>query len=84
MSVRDLIPWGRNNGNQIPSLLRDDDRDPFHSEVTDDRLHALRTAAPPPMPAHLGLLPPHHEKSETVQPIFAHVPQWAVPLRCRT
>ncbi|MGR8965027.1 Hsp20/alpha crystallin family protein (plasmid) [Rhizobium leguminosarum] len=36
MSVRDLIPWGRNNGNQVPSLLRDDDRDPFlslHREV---------------------------------------------------
>ncbi|MEX2696592.1 Hsp20/alpha crystallin family protein [Rhizobium mongolense] len=36
MSVRDLIPWGRNNGNRVPSLLRDDDRDPFlslHREV---------------------------------------------------
>lgn len=36
MSVRDLIPWGRNNGNQVPSLPRDDDRDPFlslHREV---------------------------------------------------
>lgn len=36
MSVRDLIPWGRNNGNQVPSLLRDDERDPFlslHREV---------------------------------------------------
>ncbi|MDQ0134105.1 HSP20 family protein [Neorhizobium galegae] len=36
MSVRDLIPWGRNNGHQVPSLLRDDDRDPFlslHREV---------------------------------------------------
>ncbi|MBY4628672.1 Hsp20/alpha crystallin family protein [Rhizobium croatiense] len=36
MSVRDLIPWGRNNGNQGLSLLRDDDRDPFlslHREV---------------------------------------------------
>lgn len=36
MSVRDLIPWGRNNGNQGPSLLRDEDRDPFlslHREV---------------------------------------------------
>ena len=36
MSVRDLIPWSRNNGNQVPSLLRDDDRDPFlslHREV---------------------------------------------------
>lgn len=36
MSVRDLIPWGRNNGNQAPTVLRDDDRDPFlslHREV---------------------------------------------------
>jgi HSP20 family protein len=36
MSVRDLIPWGRNNGNQVPTVLRDDDRDPFlslHREV---------------------------------------------------
>jgi HSP20 family protein len=30
MSVRDLIPWGRNNGNnRVPNLFRDDDRDPF-------------------------------------------------------
>ncbi|EJC64556.1 Hsp20/alpha crystallin family protein [Rhizobium leguminosarum] len=36
MSVRDLIPWSGNNGHQAPSLLRDDDRDPFlslHREV---------------------------------------------------
>ncbi|RUM24037.1 Hsp20/alpha crystallin family protein [Rhizobium vallis] len=36
MSVRDLIPWGRNNGNRVPSLLPDDERDPFlslHREV---------------------------------------------------
>ena len=36
MSVRDLIPWGRNNGNQLPSVFRDDDRDPLlslHREV---------------------------------------------------
>ena len=36
MSVRDLIPWGRNNGAQVPSLVRDSDRDPFlslHREV---------------------------------------------------
>ncbi|MEJ6780980.1 Hsp20/alpha crystallin family protein [Aminobacter sp. Piv2-1] len=36
MSVRDLIPWGRNDGNQLPSVFRDDDRDPFlslHREV---------------------------------------------------
>ncbi|MBX4899628.1 Hsp20/alpha crystallin family protein [Rhizobium bangladeshense] len=36
MSVRDLIPWSRNNGDQVPSLLREDNRDPFlslHREV---------------------------------------------------
>lgn len=36
MSIRDLIPRGRNNGHQMPSLLRDDERDPFlslHREV---------------------------------------------------
>ncbi|PBB32987.1 MULTISPECIES: Hsp20/alpha crystallin family protein [unclassified Mesorhizobium] len=31
MSVRDLIPWGRNNGNQVPSVFRDGERDPFLS-----------------------------------------------------
>jgi hypothetical protein len=31
MSVRDLIPWGRNNGSQVPSVLRDEDGDPFVS-----------------------------------------------------
>jgi len=36
MSVRDLIPWGRNNGNQVPGFARDNDQDPFlslHREV---------------------------------------------------
>ncbi|PBC02249.1 Hsp20/alpha crystallin family protein [Mesorhizobium sp. WSM3860] len=36
MSVRDLIPWGRNNSNQVPSVFRDSERDPFlslHREV---------------------------------------------------
>lgn len=35
MNVRDLIPWGRER-NQLPSLFRDDERDPFmslHREV---------------------------------------------------
>ena len=36
MSVRDLIPWGRNNRDQVPTVLRDDDRDPFLS------LHVFR------------------------------------------
>lgn len=36
MSVRDLIPWGRDNGNRTPALFRDSERDPFlslHREV---------------------------------------------------
>ncbi|MDG4876332.1 Hsp20/alpha crystallin family protein [Mesorhizobium sp. WSM4935] len=36
MSVRDLIPWGRNNGNQAPTIFRAGDRDPLlslHREV---------------------------------------------------
>lgn len=36
MNVRDLIPWGRSNGNQVPTVFRDSDRDPFlslHREV---------------------------------------------------
>jgi HSP20 family protein len=35
MSVRDLIPWGRDRS-QVPSLFREDGRDPFlslHREV---------------------------------------------------
>lgn len=47
MSVRDLIPWGRNNS-QTPSVYRDDDRNPFlslHREVNrlfDDVFRGLR------------------------------------------
>jgi HSP20 family protein len=36
MSVRDLIPWGRENGNRTPTIFRDNERDPFlslHREV---------------------------------------------------
>ncbi len=36
MNVRDLIPWNRNGGNQLPTAFRDGDRDPFlslHREV---------------------------------------------------
>jgi HSP20 family protein len=31
MGVRDLIPWSRNNGHQVPSVFRDGDRDPVLS-----------------------------------------------------
>lgn len=36
MSIRDLIPWGQNNGNQTPIVYREGDRYPFlslHREV---------------------------------------------------
>ena len=36
MSVRDLIPWGRDNGNRVPTLYRDDQHNPvfsLHREV---------------------------------------------------
>ncbi|MEP9386764.1 Hsp20/alpha crystallin family protein [Mesorhizobium sp. KR9-304] len=36
MGVRDLIPWGREEGNRTPTVFRDGDRDPFlslHREV---------------------------------------------------
>ncbi|MDQ0559060.1 HSP20 family protein [Rhizobium mesoamericanum] len=52
MSVRDLIPWGRNDGNQAPSLYRDSDRDPFlalHREVNrlfDDVFRGFGSALP--------------------------------------
>jgi len=31
MSVRDLIPWGRDHGSSVPTVLRDDDRSPLFS-----------------------------------------------------
>jgi hypothetical protein len=31
MRVRDLVPWGRNNGNPVPSVLRGEDRDRLRS-----------------------------------------------------
>jgi HSP20 family protein len=58
MSVRDLIPWGRNNGNQVPSLLRDNDRDPFlslHREVNrlfDDVFRGFGSGLPSSSGAH--------------------------------
>ncbi|RUX26452.1 Hsp20/alpha crystallin family protein [Mesorhizobium sp. M7A.F.Ca.US.011.01.1.1] len=52
MSVRDLIPWGRGNGNSAPSLFPDGDRDPFvslHREVNrlfDDAFRSFGTRSP--------------------------------------
>src|SRR5690606_23278291 len=52
MSVRDLIPWGRNGGDQTPTLFRDSDRDPFlslHREVNrlfDDVFRGLGSGFP--------------------------------------
>ncbi|MDG4900986.1 MULTISPECIES: Hsp20/alpha crystallin family protein [unclassified Mesorhizobium] len=54
MSVRDLIPWGRNNGNQVPSVFRDGERDPFlslHREVNrlfDDVFRGFGSGLPSP------------------------------------
>ena len=31
MSIRDLVPWNRDNGNRAPAVFRDSDRDPFLS-----------------------------------------------------
>ena len=31
MSVRDLVPWGRDNGNRNPAVFGDRERDPFLS-----------------------------------------------------
>jgi HSP20 family protein len=52
MSVRDLIPWSRTSGRQVPGLLRDDDQDPFlslHREVNrlfDDVLRGFGSSLP--------------------------------------
>ncbi len=52
MSVRDLIPWGRHNGDQLPSFFREGDRDPFlslHREVNrlfDDAFRSFDTRLP--------------------------------------
>ncbi len=51
MSVRDLIPWGRSN-NQVPTVFRDDDRNPFlslHREMNrlfDDVFRGLDSRGP--------------------------------------
>ncbi|WP_273786726.1 Hsp20/alpha crystallin family protein [Brucella intermedia] len=53
MSVSDLIPWGRNNGNQVPTVVRDSERDPFlslHREVNrlfDDVFRGFGSGFPP-------------------------------------
>ncbi|MDX8538481.1 Hsp20/alpha crystallin family protein [Mesorhizobium abyssinicae] len=52
MSVRDLIPWSRGNGDQLPSVFRDNDRDPFlslHREVNrlfDDMFRGFDSSLP--------------------------------------
>ncbi|MER8829947.1 Hsp20/alpha crystallin family protein [Mesorhizobium sp. M0938] len=51
MAIRDLIPWGRENS-PVPSLYRDDDRDPFmalHREMNrliDDAFRGFETRMP--------------------------------------
>lgn len=52
MSVRDLIPWSRGNGGSLPSLYRDEDRNPFlslHREMNrlfDDVFRSLDSRLP--------------------------------------
>jgi len=52
MSVRDLIPWGRNNGDSAPALIRDREHDPFlalHREVNrlfDDVFRSFGSSLP--------------------------------------
>lgn len=52
MNMRDLIPWGRNNDNQAPSIYRDSDQHPFlslHREVNrlfDDVFREFDTRLP--------------------------------------
>ncbi|WP_448956672.1 Hsp20/alpha crystallin family protein [Labrys neptuniae] len=52
MSVRDLIPWARSNGDQLPTLFRTGERDPFlslHREVNrlfDDVFRGFDTRLP--------------------------------------
>jgi HSP20 family protein len=52
MSVRDLIPWGRNGDSQAPSAYRDGEQDPFlslHREINrlfDDAFRGFDTRLP--------------------------------------
>lgn len=52
MSVRDLIPWGRNGDNQVPSLYRESEQNPFlslHREINrvfDDAFRGFDTRLP--------------------------------------
>lgn len=52
MSVRDLMPWSRNDGNQLPAFFRNGERDPFmslHREMNrlfDDVLRGFDTRLP--------------------------------------
>lgn len=63
MSVRDLIPWGRGNGNSAPSLFADGDRDPFvslHREVNrlfDDAFRSFGARLPAFSPSFAATWP---------------------------
>lgn len=67
MSVRDLIPWNRNN----PSLFRDDDRNPFfslHREMNrlfDDAFRGLDNRLPAAFAPSFGAGWPSVEIAET-------------------
>ncbi|RUU81910.1 Hsp20/alpha crystallin family protein [Mesorhizobium sp. M7A.F.Ca.MR.362.00.0.0] len=63
MSVRDLIPWGRGNGNSAPSLFPDGDRAPFvslHREVNrlfDDAFRSFGARLPAFSPSFAATWP---------------------------
>lgn len=71
MSVRDLIPWGRNNDNQAPSLYRDSEQNPFlslHREINrvfDDAFRGFDTRLPAFGSLSAGAVWPNVEISET-------------------
>lgn len=76
MSVRDLMPWGRNNGNRAPTIYRDEERNPFlslHREMNrlfDDVFRAIDRDLPAfGSPSFLSAGWPSVEISETEKDI---------------
>jgi HSP20 family protein len=74
MSVRDLIPWGRNGVNQAPSAYRDSDQNPFLSlhrdmnRLFEDAFRGLDSGFPTFRQfSNLGVAWPSVEISETDQ-----------------
>jgi HSP20 family protein len=71
MSVRDLIPWGRNDDSQTPSVYRDGEQNPFlslHREMNrlfDDAFRGFDNRLPAFGMSSLGATWPKVEVSET-------------------